>query len=798
MNNDDIVGRTLGSYHITERLGVGGMAAVYKAYQPSMDRYVAVKVLPRYFAQDPTFTGRFAQEAKVIARLEHARILPVYDYGEEDGITYIVMRYLDGGTLAERLRGGPLPLDEMSRIISQVAEGLDYAHRKGVIHRDIKPSNIMLDQSGNAYLTDFGISKLAEGTAQFTGSGIVGTPAYVSPEQGLGQPIDYRTDIYSLGVVLYQMATGDVPFRAETPMAVVIKHIYDPLPAPTPLNPALPPAVEQVILRAMAKKPEDRFQSCEEMAAALREACAQPAAGVGQPVLPVIMPDDMPDEARTLPAPAPQRPATAIPEGTVRAPEAKPQAKGRNWTLLFGLLGAAAVLIVVLGGLMVIRRIRLTREQAQGTPLPPATAVESSAGGETAQPAEETFVCPAGMTPVLTADFEDGTAPFDLPPGAQIIEGAGGHHLLEIIPQGSEGSQIIFGPELGDALLIARVYFPASFENRVALGGRYSGEGASHYAAVFRHAQIGTLVRNGEEMAEGPIPALNDQQMHGLGLLIKGRRIEAWVDGQMRIGWEDPAPLPAGRFAFYTEDTVLVDLLSICRWEGDEAAVTPPPTAGTGAGQLVEDFEDDQFIAGLAWLREPAGGWRIEGGRLFFELTPGTYFEGGLQAQPPDSLPPVLASLPPDLPSYVVQVDLKFAPTQNFQSAGLVLLSQAQRALFRLGRSFCDTPGRCQGDAVYFDNFSPRVYALADYRPQTAGAGELPAEGNISLRMVITERTVQAFYSTDGQNWQAVGEWPLLLEERIGYVGLTADTGGRPAEMIPVLFDNFTILPFAP
>jgi hypothetical protein len=795
MSNDDIVGRSLGSYRIIERLGAGGMATVYKAYQPSMDRYVAVKVLPRFFAQDPTFTGRFAQEAKVIARLEHARILPVYDYGEEDGITYIVMRYLDGGTLADRLRSGPLPLDEINRIISQIAEGLDYAHRKGVIHRDIKPSNIMLDQSGNAYLTDFGISKLAEGTAQFTGSGIVGTPAYVSPEQGLGQPVDYRTDIYSLGVVLYQMTTGDVPFRAETPMAVVIKHIYDPLPLPTSVNPSLPAAVEQVILWAMAKKPEERFQSCEELAAALRKACAQAAA---------------PDDAHTLPAPAPLRPATAMPEGTVRAPEIKAEAapegkpKRRGRRLALSLIGVAAVLIVVLGGLLVLRRMRLARQQAQETP-PPQPAVEQTEGGSAAVPAEEqageegsaavpageAFTCPSGTMPVLIADFEDGTAPFELPPGVQIITGAGGHHLLEMIPQGGEGSQIVFGPDISDALLIARVYFPASFENRVALAGRYGGEGGvGHYAAIFRSAQIGTLMRNDEELVEEPIPALNDRQMHGLALLIKGRRVEAWMDGQMRLSWEDPAPLPAGRFAFYTEDTVWIDTLAACRWESGEAAGS--------AGPLVEDFEDDQFVAGLAWLREPAGGWRIDGGRLFFDLTPGTFFETGLQAQPPDTLPPVLAILSPDLPSYTVQVDLKFAPDQNVQSAGLILLSQAQRALFRLGRAYCDTPDRCQGDAVYFENLTLRARPTADSRPRIAGAGQLPAEASISLRMVISGGVVQGFYSLDGQTWQMAGEWPLLVDERIGYVGLTADTAGRPVESIPVIFDNFTILPSMP
>jgi predicted Ser/Thr protein kinase len=344
----EFIGRNLGPYRIVEQVGLGGMATVYKAYQPSMDRYVAIKVLPKHFAADPTFVGRFEQEAKVIAKLENARILPVYDYGEDDGVTYIVMRYLEGGTLTDQLRTGEPGLEEIARIIGQIAEGLDYAHKRGVIHRDMKPSNIMLDHSGDVYITDFGISKLVEGTAQFTGSGIIGTPAYISPEQGLGQPVDHRTDIYSLGVVLYQMATNDVPFHAETPLAVVIKHIHEPLPLPRSINPALPEAVENVILKALAKNPDDRYQSCSEMAAALRKAVGQPGADVTyrRPTAAPspTRPADAHDYGGTMPV-APLRPSTETRAAEVKTPRRK------LWLIPVGLIGAL-VAICLLGAIL--------------------------------------------------------------------------------------------------------------------------------------------------------------------------------------------------------------------------------------------------------------------------------------------------------------------------------------------------------------------------------------------------------------------------------------------------------------
>jgi len=276
----NLIGQTLGPYQIVEQIGAGGMGTVYKAYQRSMDRYVAIKVLPEHLSQDAQFLKRFQREAKAIARLEHAHILPAHDYGEQAGITYIVMRYVNGGTLRDRIAQGPLPVGEIVRIVEQVGGALDYAHRQGLIHRDIKPGNILLDVQGDAYLGDFGLARMIAASQHITsGAGLaVGTPAYISPEQGQGLKADPRSDLYSLGVVLYEMATGRVPYEAETPIALVLKHINEPAPPPRALNPNLPEALERVIVKAMAKDPAQRYQSVGEMVRDLSGAASAPAA----------------------------------------------------------------------------------------------------------------------------------------------------------------------------------------------------------------------------------------------------------------------------------------------------------------------------------------------------------------------------------------------------------------------------------------------------------------------------------------------------------------------------------------
>jgi serine/threonine protein kinase len=273
-NGDNLIGKTIGQYTILEEIGRGGMATVYSAMQSSMNRKVAIKVLPRHFLHDPGFLERFEREVEVISRLEHPHILPIYDFGDADGVPFIAMRYLGGGSMAQMIRRGVPDLDDIQKPFSQVAQALDYAHQQGVIHRDLKPGNIMLDESGNAYLSDFGIARVMG--SDLTGSAIIGTPAYMSPEQAHGLAIDARSDVYALGIVLFELLTGREPYQSETPMGVLLMHVNEPMPVVRSYREDIPDSVEDVIQQATAKDPDERYASAGELAKAFAEALRNP------------------------------------------------------------------------------------------------------------------------------------------------------------------------------------------------------------------------------------------------------------------------------------------------------------------------------------------------------------------------------------------------------------------------------------------------------------------------------------------------------------------------------------------
>lgn len=276
---DEFIGQQIGDYEIRERIGKGGMATVYLALQMSMNRLVAIKLLPHDMMKDASYLQRFEREVSIVSTLEHRNIVPVYHHGNFNGQPYIVMRYLNAGSVDDLTQEGALKPEKYLDIIMQIAPALDYAHGKQVLHRDLKPSNILLDDNGGAYITDFGISRIlgAENAgATLTTQGVVGTPSYMSPEQAQGLALDGRSDVYALGVMLFEMATGQRPFQSDTPYTIAVMQVTTPPPAPRSINPAIPGAVEQVIYKALKKKPEDRYPSAMALTEALKMAINRP------------------------------------------------------------------------------------------------------------------------------------------------------------------------------------------------------------------------------------------------------------------------------------------------------------------------------------------------------------------------------------------------------------------------------------------------------------------------------------------------------------------------------------------
>ena len=280
MTPASLEGQMLGKYRMLEPLGHGGMARVYRAYHPQLDRYVAIKVLRTDLVEEADFLVRFRREARAVAALRHPNIVQVFDSDVQDDVYYMVLELLEGDTLKTRLndyrsRSEQMPLGEMVRILLDVLDGLAYAHSEGMIHRDIKPGNVLLTKRGQAVVADFGIARIVGGTHHTVSGALMGTLHYMAPEQGLEGRSDARSDIYSLGIVLYEMLTQRTPFEADTPLALLMKHVNDPLPLPRKIVPTIPEPFERIVLKALAKNPDDRYQSAAEMAQALRGAAVE-------------------------------------------------------------------------------------------------------------------------------------------------------------------------------------------------------------------------------------------------------------------------------------------------------------------------------------------------------------------------------------------------------------------------------------------------------------------------------------------------------------------------------------------
>ena len=400
----DLAGKSLGRYRIIEQLGEGGMAIVYRAFDTRLETEVAVKVirtdniLPSIL-KDALI--RFEREAKLLARLFHPNIVKVTDYGEYEGMPYLVMPYLPGGTL-KKLLGKPMPWQEAFKLLIPITEALDYAHSQNMIHRDVKPSNILLTQSGQPMLADFGIAKILdlESSQEITGTSMmIGTPEYMAPEQVTSKTVDHRADIYALGIVLYEMVTGRQPFLADTPMAVLLKHNTEPLPHPRKFVPNLPDAVERILLKALAKNPDERLQSMGEFAILMKGLLANPPAEIKDPY------------------------SQSVAVKNTNAENSKPKLSGMRFfmwgtAVVVFCVAVATMLVLLFGGLKKIS----TTAQVSGLPVSATTPVQNSKPADTQTPVPPSET-PGAPAPLPTQILDDKRVSMLLVPAGEFTMG---------------------------------------------------------------------------------------------------------------------------------------------------------------------------------------------------------------------------------------------------------------------------------------------------------------------------------------------------------------------------------------
>jgi predicted Ser/Thr protein kinase len=407
---------TIGRYRIERELGRGGMAVVYLGLDPAMQRSVAIKVLPRQFTFDPHFRVRFQREAQLIATLEHPFIVPVYDYGEEDDQPFIVMRFMPGGSLLDRMKRGPLPLAQIVSIVNRIAEALDEAHARRIIHRDLKPGNVLFDARGEAFLSDFGIAKMTESGSTTSSTGVMGTPAYMSPEQARGvKDLDGRSDIYSLGVMLYELLCGQLPYKADTPMGMAVAHITEPVPHILNVKPDLPEPVDRFIERTLAKDPAERFQTARALARDLADIAAGRGEGVtAASAAPSAAPPAPRGGAPSIPITPTLPPAVSSAVSSAAPASAAPSAPRRWW--IPALIGLGALVCcggLILGGWMLSARglwPGLTPVVVTATPAPPSATpaviiveITSTPAPPTMTPRPSDTPAPATATPTPTS-----------------------------------------------------------------------------------------------------------------------------------------------------------------------------------------------------------------------------------------------------------------------------------------------------------------------------------------------------------------------------------------------------------
>jgi serine/threonine protein kinase len=403
MTESSWVGRTLnGRYQIADLLGQGGMSAVYRATDPNLSRVVAVKIIHPHLSNSPDFVRRFEAEAAAVARLRHNNIIQVYDFNHDGSTYYIVFEFVPGETLQAWLRrlnaeNRKLPVEESVRIAAAVADALEFAHQQELIHRDVKPANVMINMRGEPILMDFGIAKIVGGTQHTATGAVIGTARYMSPEQIKGERVDTRTDIYSLGVMLFEMLSGRAPYESDSAMTMMMMHVQDPVPNVLNVRPDVPPALAQILHRALAKEPQNRYATAAEMAAALRSVVDSPAA-VGpiastEPATVSPLPIAPPPVAPTAPSPsvATSAPSTPPPPPATAPPSAATAGGGqRKWVIIAGV--AALLLLVPLLIFVLTTQAGRGEELAAAEPTAEATSIAE----------EEATAVPAPPTPTPT------------------------------------------------------------------------------------------------------------------------------------------------------------------------------------------------------------------------------------------------------------------------------------------------------------------------------------------------------------------------------------------------------------